>query len=110
MAQNQFSFIRVVYGCLPLPVGEIFVFLRTFVIYMVTFLLGFSTVYKCFQLFKFNLTEKLSNILSTMIVLFLNLFTLLLTAGKFLLKMHYTPVLKSLTCLKMDVIPVGGDK
>ena len=101
---------RVLYGCLPLQISELFVLTRQFGSYMVGTIFPFLLMYRCLRLYKFHLTAWfIDDFLGTFLIVALMIFSAVLVCIKYHLGLMENITLKALTCIDMKVVEFKDD-
>ena len=102
VAQSIYYY-RVMFGCLPVILGEVLIFFRFFVALGGWSSLVISLIYKCMQIYAFHFTARLNDdIWSLFIKLFLSLLFFLWCCAKHHLGYFNTPGFKMFTCLDVE--------
>ena len=101
---------RVLFGCLPLRISEIFVVTRHFGSYMVGSIFPFLLMYRCLRLYKFQLTAWfIDDFLGPFLLVTLIMLNTVLICIKYHLGLMENITLKALSCVDMKVVEFKDD-
>ena len=101
---------RVLTGCLPLILGEIFIFHRQLSLHICAGFLMLILCFKCLQTFKFHLVARLDDdFWSIYLSICMIMLETLLISYKYMIGLQKTTTLKLLSCIEMDVVETFED-
>ena len=101
---------RVLIGCLPLILGEIFIFHRQLSLHICAGFLMLILCFKCLQTFKFHLVARLDDdFWSIYLSICMIMLETLLISYKYIIGLQKTTTLKLLSCVEMEVVETFED-
>ena len=85
--------VRIVYGCLPLFLGEVLAYLRGMNVYLHMILTMLNMGYKCLQLYQTNFTASLNDDFWSVISLVMTVTTsIFISTIEYMLGLYYIPI------------------
>ena len=101
---------RVLTGCSPLILGEIFIFHRQLSLHICAGFLMLILCFKCLQTFKFHLVARLNDdFWSIYLSICMIMLETLLISYKYMIGLQKTTTLKLLSCVEMEVVETFED-